>query len=379
MLRALAGLARHYRRTLAVRVVGITGSVGKTTTTAMCAAVLGTVYRVARTREEWNAEIGVPLAILGLTAETQVAVIEMAMRGLGQIAELVEITSPAVGVVTNIGESHRELLGSLDNIAKAKGELIEGLPEDGTAVLNADDDRVAALAARSRARNVTYGVERPADVTAQGVTYAARGMRFRLRRDDGTIDVDLPAWGVHNVRNALAAAAVARVMAVGLEDVRRGLERYETPKMRLQMEPAGDLLILNDAYNASPASMAAAFDVVRGVAQGRRRVLVLGEMKELGDHAGMSHYLVGQEAAEAADVLVAVGGGDAEDLRLGAAGAIPRERTFHAPSTTRAIELLRTILQPGDLVLVKGSRAMEMERVVAGIVEARRAQGRTQA
>ena len=379
MLQALAGLARHYRSTLGVRVVGITGSVGKTTTTAMCAAVLGTVYTVARTADEWNAEIGVPLAILALTPRTDVAVIEMAMRGLGQIAELVQIACPAVGVLTNIGDSHRELLGTVENIIRAKGELIEGLPADGRAVLNADDDRVMGLARRSRAPILTYGVDRPADVTAEGVAFTPAGMRCRVRRDDGAVDVTLPTWGVHNVRNALAAAAVARVMDVGLDDVRRGLERYQPPKMRLQPVQAGDVLIINDAYNASPASMSAAVDVLRQLARGRRRVLVLGEMKELGAGAAAAHHFVGAEAATAADILVTVGGRDAVELGNGAAGAMPPERIYHVPSPMRAIELLETLLQSGDIVLVKGSRALEMERVVAAIVAGRPRQGHVEA
>jgi UDP-N-acetylmuramoyl-tripeptide--D-alanyl-D-alanine ligase len=379
VLQALARLAGHYRRTLSVRVVGVTGSVGKTTTTAMCAAVLGTVHTVARTKDEWNAEIGVPLTVLALTPETDVAVIEMAMRGLGQITELVEIALPAIGVVTNIGESHRELLGSVENIARAKGELIERLPRDGTAVLNADDDRVMALAALSRAPVLSYGVDRSADVRAEAVVFTPQGMRFRLRRDDGTIDVTLPVWGVHSVSNALAAAAAARVLKVGLEDVRRGLERLEPPKMRLQPVEVGDILMINDAYNASPDSMTAAFDVVRQLAAGRRRVLVLGEMKELGLSGTMHHHGIGIEAAAAADILVTVGDSDAEEIGIAAEGLMPKERIFHVPSTMRAVELLEGILQPGDIVLVKGSRAMEMERVVAGIIEARRPQGHAQA
>ena len=367
-LHALAGLARYYRSTLGVRVVGVTGSVGKTTTTAMCAAVLGTVYTVARTKDEWNAEIGVPLAILAVTPHTDVVVIEMAMRGLGQIAELVEIASPAIGVVTNIGDTHRELLGTIENITRAKGELVEGLPEDGTAVLNADDDRVMGLAPRSHAPILTYGVDRPADITADAVTFSAQGMRFRLRRDDGEVDVHLPTWGVHNVRNALAAAGVARVMDVGLDAVRRGLERFEPPTMRLQPVHTGDVLIINDAYNASPVSMSAAFDVLRRVAWGRRRVLVLGEMRELGAGAGPAHRSVGAEAATAADVLVTVGGHHALEIGDGAAGAsMPEERIHHVSSPTRAVELLDTLLHPGDIVLVKGSRGIRTERIAIAL------------
>jgi len=372
LLQALAGLAAHYRSTLGVRVVGVTGSVGKTTTTAMCAAVLATQYRVARTKDEWNAEIGVPLTLLGLDRAHQVAIVEMAMRGLGQISELVAIARPEIGVLTNIAESHLELLGSIDNVARAKGELIEGLPASGTAVLNADDPRVIALAARSKARVVTYGIDAAADVRGTSVEFTTSGMRFTITSPDARISATLPVFGLHNVRNALAAASVGMAMGVKMDALRDALAHHHPPKMRLQPVEASGILIINDAYNASPTSMQAAFEVLSEVSRGRRRVAVLGEMKELGPSSGMMHFDVGAAVADFADILVTVGGGDAVEIANGAAGAMASERVHTVPSTFRAIDLLRELLRPGDVVLVKGSRAMEMERVVAGIVEAMR-------
>jgi len=366
-LRALGQIAAAYRRTLPVDVVGVTGSVGKTTTTAMCTAILATHFRVVRTRDDWNAEVGVPLTLLALQPEDQVAVVEMGMRGLGQIAELVAIARPRIGVVTTIGESHLELLESIENVARAKGELIEGLPPDGVSVLNADDPRVRALSARSRARVVSYGLHETADVWGGDIAFVASGMRFMLRHQGNGVAVTLPAWGRHNVRNALAAAAVGLAMGLDLTDVASGLGRFEMPKMRLQTVHAGDVLILNDAYNASPASLAAALDVLKEVSRNRRRVVVLGEVKELGAASGRMHHDMGTEAARVADVLVAVGGPDAGQLVEGALRAKNRGHVHHVPGIAQATALLKQLLQPGDVVLVKGSRAMEMERIVTAI------------
>lgn len=372
-LRALADLARHYRRGLTLTVVGITGSVGKTTTAAMCAAVLGTRLAVARTREEWNAEIGVPLTLLALDERTQAAVIEMAMRGLGQIAELVDIAAPRIGVVTNIGPTHLELLGTIENIARAKGELIEGLPADGAAVLNRDDPRAYALRERSRAHVVTYGRHPAADVRAGAVEADEGGLRVALTAGGRAVTVAVPALGRHNASNALAAAAVAGACGLPLEAVGEGLSAYRPPKMRLQPVQAGDVLIINDAYNASPASMEAAFDVLADVARGRRTIAVLGEMKELGPESPQLHREVGASlAARRAAVLVAVEREGRQIADGAIAAGMPEDAVICLPSVEAAAERLPELVRPGDVVLVKGSRALAMERIVDVLVEARR-------
>jgi len=197
-------------------------------------------------------------------------------------------------------------------------------------------------------------------------------MRFTITSPDARISATLPVFGLHNVRNALAAASVGMAMGVKMDALRDALAHHHPPKMRLQPVEASGILIINDAYNASPTSMQAAFEVLSEVSRGRRRVAVLGEMKELGPSSGMMHFDVGAAVADFADILVTVGGGDAVEIANGAAGAMASERVHTVPSTMRAIDLLRELLRPGDVVLVKGSRAMEMERVVAGIVEAMR-------
>jgi UDP-N-acetylmuramoyl-tripeptide--D-alanyl-D-alanine ligase len=366
-LRALADLAAYYRRRVSATIVGITGSVGKTTTAAMCAAALGRRFTVVRTQDNWNAEIGVPLTVLGLRAGDDVAVIEMAMRGLGQIADLVRIAAPQIGVVTNIGETHLELLGSLDIITQAKSELVEGLPSDGTAVLNADDPRALGLRTRSRAAVLTYGVARTAAIRAEDAAFTDGGMRFRLIRPDGDVTVALPTWGTHLVSNALAAAAVAHALGVGLDDVRQGLASWAPARMRLQPLRAGDVLVLNDAYNASPASLAAAFEVLAHVGRGRRRLVVLGEMRELGPQSPDWHREAGARVAAVASVLIAAGGSDAAALVEGARGTAGVD-VHLVPDAPAAAASLLSLIRPGDVVLIKGSRAMGMERVVDAVL-----------
>lgn len=366
-LRGLAHIAAAYRRGLRITVVGVTGSVGKTTTTKMCAAVLSTRFRIAQTKEDWNAEIGVPLAILGLRPEHDVAVIEMAMRGLGQIAELVEIARPDIGVVTSIGESHLDLLGTRSNIAKAKGELIAGLPEHGTAVLNADDETVMGLAARARGRVLTYGLNASADVQGQNVRMEAGGTRFRAVAGGRSAEARIEAWGRHNVGNALAATAVGLAMGMDLAAITGGLRDYSPPKMRLQPVSVGDVLVINDAYNASPSSMRAAFEVLDEVAGPRRRVAVLGEMKELGETSAAMHREVGQFAGKVAQVVIAVGT-EGHAIAEGARGTgLSAFRVVEAATNGEAVTRLRAVLRPGDVVLVKGSRALQMEEIVEAL------------
>ncbi len=364
-LRALGRVARAYRRTLTVTVVGVTGSVGKTTTTQLCAAVLARRFTVAATQEDWNAEIGVPLTLLGLMPRHQVVVIEMAMRGSGQIAELVEIAAPSVGVVTSIGESHMEMLGSREDIARAKGELIAGLPPGGVAVLNRDDDLVAGLARLCRGRVITYGLAGPADVTAAHVRFEPEGMAFRLIAAGTRADVRLPAWGRHNVGNALAAAAVGLALGMDVETIAAGAASWSPPKMRLQPIRLGEILVINDAYNSSPTSVRAALDVLEEVGRGRRLIAVLGEMRELGPQSLDLHRAVGGDVARRHLAALLTVGHGAEAIGDGAAEAgMARDRIEHVATVEEAAGRLRALLRGGDVVLIKGSRAVRMEHIV---------------
>jgi UDP-N-acetylmuramoyl-tripeptide--D-alanyl-D-alanine ligase len=373
-LGALAALARYYRRTLSVQVVGITGSVGKTTTTTMCAGVLATRFKVLRTKDDWNAEIGVPLTVLGLEPDHQVAVIEMAMRGMGQISDLVEIAQPQVGVVTNVGDTHLELLGSRENIARAKEELIRGLPRGGMAVLNVDDPLVARMHPGADRTVLTYGLDSRASIRAESITQDSAGVQFMLSFEGSVVLARLRTWGHHNVMNALAAAGVGVALGVSLHDISRGLETFIPPKMRLQPVQLGDLLIINDAYNASPSSMEAAFQVLGDVAGGRRAVAVLGEMKELGGDSARMHREVGRSVARRRVALLVTVEQGANQIAEGAvAGGMPAEAIIRIPSVEAAMTRVPPLIRPNDVVLVKGSRALEMERIVSALVEARSA------
>lgn len=365
-LRALGAIAARYRRELAAQVVGVTGSVGKTTVVALAAAVLAQRYRVVCSQETWNAEIGVPLTLLRATGDTEVVVAEMAMRGLGQIRELVEMARPRIGVVTNVGETHLGLLGSVERIARAKAELVEGLPPEGTAVLNADDPWTGYLTALAPCRILRFGLSPEAEVRAEQVVAAGRGCTFRLVVGTETAEVHLPLPGRHNVGNALAAAAVGTVLGVPIDALRAGLERAPQPSRRLQVEEVGDLLIINDTYNASPRSVRAALEVLEGLAGGRRRVAILGDMRELGDESPRLHREIGLEAARRGTALILTVGPEASALAEGARQVTGSE-VFHFPDREAAVALLPALLRPGDVILVKGSRAMGLEAVVEAL------------
>ncbi|MDR7545308.1 MAG: UDP-N-acetylmuramoyl-tripeptide--D-alanyl-D-alanine ligase [Armatimonadota bacterium] len=374
-LRALGALAALHRRTLPTTVVGITGSVGKTTTVGMCAQVLCERFVTARSAESWNAEIGVALTLLGLAPSHQVAVVEMAMRGLGQIRDLVEMARPRIGAVTTIGETHLELLGSREHIAAAKAELVEGLPADGVAIVNADEAASARLVRDARCRIVRFGMVPEADVRATEVRSSAEGCRFTLHVDREAAPARLPLVGLHQVRNALVAAAVGRALGLSLDEIVAGLARARVAKMRGEILTADDVILIDDSYNASPQSMAAAFEVLRQVGGARRRILALGEMRELGPASPAFHRQVGAQAAALAPaLLVAVGEGARAYLDGAQAAGLSARAVVWVASAQEAIPIVRAAIRSGDVVLVKGSRAVEMEHVV-GALRAREVTG----
>ncbi|HEV8340688.1 MAG TPA: UDP-N-acetylmuramoyl-L-alanyl-D-glutamate--2,6-diaminopimelate ligase [bacterium] len=367
-LRALGAIAARYRRGLAADVIGVTGSVGKTSVVLLTASVLAQRFRVIQSEENWNAEIGVPLTLLRAQAGTrQVIVAEMAMRGPGQIHELVDLARPRIGVVTNVGEAHLGLLGNVAEIAAAKGELIEGLPPDGVAVLNADDPWTERLAAQARCRVIRFGLGAEAEVRAEAIRPGERAVTFRVRVGEDAADVLLPLVGAHHVANALAAAAVGVALGLPAAVIAAGLERAAHPSRRLQIEEAGSLLILDDSYNASPRSARAAFDALAQAAGPRRRVAVLGDMKELGDRSADLHREIGREAARSGVAVVVAVGPEAEALAEGAREVLAAASVIHVAHREAAIPMLREVVRSGDAVLVKGSRAMGLEAVVESL------------
>jgi UDP-N-acetylmuramoyl-tripeptide--D-alanyl-D-alanine ligase len=366
-LRALGTLARCYRQRFQIPVVGVTGSVGKTSTKETIACALSAKYRTHASAKNFNNEIGVPLTLFGLETDHQAAVIEMAMRGQGQIAQLAQIALPVVGVITNIGVSHIELLGSRDAIAATKAELLESLPSDGTAIIPADDDYADFLRSRCSCPIRSFGVEKPADFQVTEARFTGEGHpHFRVNG----CPMVVPAPGVHHLANVAAACAVADTLGISLEAVSERLQAFRPPAMRMETLHLPDgSIILNDVYNAAPDSMRAALMTLRLTAQGRkaRTVAVLGEMRELGEYALEAHRYVGQIVrAEGIDLLITVGFLAQEIGRAAVQGA--DEDRWHAFETTEeAAAELSTLLLPGDCVLVKGSRALEMEKIVAAL------------
>ncbi len=364
-LAALGALAASHRKSVPVQVVAVTGSIGKTTTKEMVAAILSQGWPTARTPGNYNNEIGVPLALLELTAEHKAAVVELAMRGSGQISYLAKMAQPQVGVVTNIGVSHFELLGSREAIAEAKAELLAHLPPDGAAVLNGDDDFFEFLKARCGCRVLSFGRRAEADVQAERVVMTEEGrVQFRLRGWWGERECSLPAGGRHQALNAAAAAAAAMAAGAREEWIEAGLASFEGAEMRSQVAkaPAG-FTVIDDSYNAAPDSMRVALELLADL-PGDRKWAVLGDMKELGPMAADWHREVGELAASLRLAgLITVG-------ELGhhiAAGAKHRMRSadvMEAGDNGEAAALIAERARCGDVVLVKGSRAMKMEEVV---------------
>jgi UDP-N-acetylmuramoyl-tripeptide--D-alanyl-D-alanine ligase len=360
-LAALQRLAAGRRERRRARVIGVTGSVGKTTTKEIAAAVLGTRYPVLKNEANYNNEIGLPLTLLKLSHRHKRAVLEMGMYALGEIRTLCEIARPEIGVVTNVGPSHLERLGSLEAIAAAKAELPESLPPQGFAVLNADDPLVMAMIDRTRARPMTYGMSEGADVRATEVqSRGLEGVSFRLHSKGESAAVRTQLPGRHIVSNALAAATVAIADGMLLSDVASALEQARVP-LRLQVHRAkGGGTILDDTYNASPASVAAALDLL-GELPGRR-VAVLGDMAELGAAEREGHLATGRRAAETADVIHTVG----EKARLIAEAALAggHHNVHEWPTKEAAGEAVAADLRPDDVVLLKASRAMALETLL---------------
>jgi UDP-N-acetylmuramoyl-tripeptide--D-alanyl-D-alanine ligase len=369
--RALLELARDERSALPATVIGITGSTGKTCTKDLTAAVLSERLRVVASEASFNNEVGLPLTILSATEATEAIVCEMGSRGPGHIRLLCEVAQPHIGVVTGVGVAHMELFGSPEVLRDAKAELPEWLPENGTAVLNADDRVVRRFSERTRAKVLFFGASPDADVRAGHVTIQPHTgtASFDLATPTGVGPVSLSVPGEHMVSNALAAAAVGHALGLSVEEIARGLFTARVTSGRMEVFETGDgLRIINDAYNANPTSMAAALRSARWMAGDGRCIAVLGTMAELGSISAEEHERVGELLARLGiDVLIAVG----EEARLTALGAeregVEPERILLCDGVDQAVEAVRAMARPGDLVLVKASRAARLERVAEAL------------
>ncbi len=364
---ALGDLAAYHRGRMPARIVGITGSNGKTTTKELAYAILAARWRVLRNEGNLNNLVGLPLTLLGLEAGHEVAVVELGMSHPGEIRRLAAIAAPQVGVVTNVGPVHLEGVGGLAGVAAAKAEIFEGIAPGGTAVLNADDPATPGLAARWGGRQVSFGLAATADVRAEDIEYAPQGTAFTLVLPSGERDrLRLPWPGKHNVLNALAAAAAAHCLGADCAQIGAGLMRARPAAMRFEIGtlPAG-VTVVNDAYNANPASMRAALATFAQLPAAGRRVLVLGDMLELGPAAPAEHQELGQIAARTAPALLLAVGAFAECVAEGARACGLDTTTIRtAPDATAAAGLLAGWLRPGDLLLLKGSRGVRLERIL---------------
>ncbi len=370
---ALRSVAAIYRDRFDPLVIGITGSLAKTSTKEQVAEVLSEDFTVLRNPANWNNEIGLPMTLLRLRPEHQVAVLEMGLYTTGEIALLARLARPSIGVVTAVRGVHLSRAGSIGAIEAGKRELVEALPGDGWAILNADDARVRSMASATPARVLTYGFSDGADVRAAEVrSLGVDGMRFELRLAGGphlprgNFDVITPVLGRHGVHNALAAAAVAMCAGMDAVDIVRGLGRTFTMPHRSQLRRAGSWTILDDSYNASPDAVLAALGLLADLPG--RRIAVLGEMLELGDAAEAEHLRVGEGAADVAEQLVVVGAG-ATGIAQGALNArMPAARIHTVADRDEALAILLAELRDGDTILVKASRGAELDLLVDRLV-----------
>ena len=363
-LKAYRQIAGAWRERFKIPVVAITGSTGKTTTKDLTAAALSSLGSVQKTSANFNNEIGVPLTLLGINENHKAAVVEIGMRGLGQIETLAKYVQPTIGIVTNVNETHIEILGSIENIAKAKGELVEAIPSGGTVILNADDKNVAAMKnlAKPNVKILTYGIENAADFTAENIIIGEVSTDFSVKHGAENFDFEIPVIGRHNVLNALAAIVAGFSLGLSLEKIQRGFSTLATTKMRFEVIRRDGMTIINDAYNASPASMRAAIQTVAEIYDGRK-IAVLGDMLELGEISERVHREVGAEVAENNfDTLITYG----ELGKFIAAGAKDSglENIFTTSTHEEAAKKILSIVKDGDIILFKASHGMHMEKII---------------
>jgi UDP-N-acetylmuramoyl-tripeptide--D-alanyl-D-alanine ligase len=364
-LLALQRLSSNYRRSLPLKVVGLTGSNGKTSTKDLTAGVLAERFQVTKTEGNFNNHIGLPLTMLRAQSSDEVGIFEMGMNHPGEIAPLAALAAPDVAIITNIGIAHIEFMGSREAIAQEKGMLAEALPPSGTVILSENDEFSKSIAARTKASAVFAGIGR-GEVQANQLRPHSSGTRFELSADGHTVEAELPVPGEHMVRNAVLAAAAGRVFGLSLEQCAAGLGKLQLTKGRLEQKSVRGIQILDDTYNANPDSMAAALTTLKSLPASGRRIAVLGAMGELGTEAERGHRSVGEVAAgEQIDCVISVGpqaGWIADSAERGGVRQVVR-----ASTADEASALLREIAQPGDVVLIKGSRSARMERIVEAL------------
>jgi len=372
---ALKQLARKVRDAWGGKIAGITGSVGKTTTKEILAALLGTRLRILKSEGNFNNEYGLPLTLFKLDETHEAAVLEMGMSRRGELSRLAEIARPDVGIVTRVSPAHLEFFSSVDEIALAKRELIEGLNgRESTAVLNADDPRVAAFGTFAPGRVLTYGVKKPAFFTAEAIEdRGALGSAFDYVNPEGRVRLELALPGRHVIANALASLAAASVWGIGAAEAQSVLRTMRAPSMRGELlRFSNGAALINDSYNSSPAALHAMTALLAATPGFQRRILAAGEMRELGTTSGELHREAGAAAAKSGKVdwIIGVAGDAAEIIEGAIAAGFNRAHTKFFASSEEAGAFVQQFFQPGDLLLVKGSRGVKMERIVEALIAA---------
>lgn len=363
-LTAYQQLAKSWRDKFKIPVVAITGSTGKTTTKDLTAAALTSLGAVQKTSANFNNEIGVPLTLLGINENHKAAVVEIGMRGLGQIENLAKYVQPTIGIVTNVNETHIEILGSIENIAKAKSELVQAIPEGGTVILNADDKNVLAMKnlAKPNVKILTYGIENSADLTAENIFINSFATEFDLKYKNKIYPISIPVIGRHNVLNAMAAIAAGLTLNLPVEEIKKGFSTLVTTKARFEIIRRDGYTLINDAYNASPASMRASIQAVNEIYDGRK-IAVLGDMLELGEISEKVHRDVGEEVAKNNfDILITIGE-LGKFIAAGAEGA-GLKNVFTTSTHGECAKKILSLAQDGDTILFKASHGMHMEKII---------------
>jgi UDP-N-acetylmuramoyl-tripeptide--D-alanyl-D-alanine ligase len=361
-LQAYQNLAAHYRKSLSLKVLAITGSNGKTSTKDFAAAVLARRFRVTKTQGNFNNHVGLPRTMLEGTSEDEVAVWEIGMNHRGEVAMLAKLAAPDTAIITNIGVAHIEFMGSRAAIAAEKGALAEAVGAEGSVILNADDPFSEGIAARTSAKVIFTGTT-GGTVRASEITQSATGTNFTIFEGAHRCRAQLPVPGLHMVQNALLAVAAGRAFGLSLEDCAAGLAAAPLTKARLQIKEIGGVQFIDDSYNANPDSMKAALRTLVELDADGKRIAVLGEMRELGEESMRDHREVGERAAElGVDQLIAIGDVAAAIAEAARNAGLPN--TSVVRSTSEAAQLLGEIAAPGDLILVKGSRGAHTEQVI---------------
>jgi UDP-N-acetylmuramoyl-tripeptide--D-alanyl-D-alanine ligase len=371
-LQALGDLANLWRRKHPIPLIAVVGSNGKTTTKEMVAGILGQKDEVLKNPGNINNLIGLPHSLLKMNSKDRVAVLEMGMNRAGEILRLTQIAEPDLGILTNIGPVHLEGLGSIDGVMKAKGELLEGMGAHGRLIYNADDPRVVELSTEFKGEKTSFGIKNPADWMATDIcTREDGGVSFQLRGPSGGIAIALKLMGEHQVYNALAAVAATSHLGMEIAVIKKGLEAFQPPPMRMELITLGKgIKIINDAYNANPPSMESALRTLAEVTEGRK-IAVLGDMRELGEYAQQAHRELGRQVKVHGVDLLFLLGQFAFQVAHGAQEAGMAPQAIYIGNDRHAVSLrLSRTLQKGDWVLVKGSRIMIMEKIITELRDA---------